>query len=251
MTAVHIGRKLPVPRILAEAITLPWERRAAFAKALALPAIAIVATQVGWYLANEQLSDPMKWAAWGANKILWVLFAVICHRLVLLGLRPADVARVPGWGSRETLFLGWLLLLWAIIMPIVLGLIMVFGTIVGQFSTALFDASVDSIQLVIGIYFFARLSLVFPATAIDVRTNPVKAWRQTRGNGWRLVVVIGVFPWAFGEIAAFISGDEPGIAKAVLVTALTTVLLAVEISALSLSYRELTQTPDAESEPVQ
>jgi hypothetical protein len=248
---MHAARKLPVPRILAEAVALPWERRAAFSKALTLPAIAIVATQVGWYLANEQLSEPMKWAAYGANKILWILFAVICHRLVLLGLRPIDVARVPGWGLRETLFLGWLLLLWLIIMPIVYGFLMVFGAIVGQFSTALFDASYLYVALVIGTYFFARLSLAFPATAIDVRTNPLKVWRQTRGNGWRLVVVIGVFPWAFGQIAAFISGDEPGVAKAVLVTALTTVFLAFEIAALSLSYRELTQEPDAGSEPVQ
>lgn len=245
MTPVHLGRKLPVPRILAEAVVFPWAHRAAFAKALALPAIAIVATQVGWYLANERLSEPMKWAAWGANKILWILFAVICHRLVLLGLRPVDVAPVPGWGWRETWFLGWVLLLYLIIMPIVLGLIMVFGTIVGQFSTALFDAIYQDLGLVIGIYFFARLSLVLPATAIDVRANPLRVWRLTRGNGWRLVVVIGVFPWAFSQIAAFISGDEPGVAKAVLVTALTTVFLAVEISALSLSYRELTKPPDA------
>ena len=251
MPPIAPPRKLPVPRILAEAVVFPWAHRAAFVKALALPAIAIVATQVGWYLANEQLSDPMKWAAWGANKILWVLFAVICHRLVLLGLRPIDVARLPGWGLRETLFLGWLLLLWLIIMPIVYALLMVFGTIVGQFSTALFDASYLYVGLVIGSYFFARLSLVFPATAIDVRTNPLRVWRLTRGNGWRLVVVIGVFPWAFSQIAAFISGDEPGVAKAVLVTALTTAFLAVEISALSLSYRELAQEPEAGSELVQ
>ena len=105
------------------------------------------------------------------------------------------------------------------------------------------------IGAVIGTYLFARLALVFPATAIDARTSLVKAWRQTRGNGWRMVVIVGVLPWAFGYLAGLVTGDEPGIVIAVLVTVFATAFLAVEISALSLSYRELAKEPDAGGDP--
>jgi hypothetical protein len=240
--------KLPVPRIVSEAFALPWLRRDAFFKGLAVPAAAIVAIQVAWWLAEERLTQAMGWAAWAANGILWILFAVICHRLVLLEPRPADLARIPGWGRRETFFLGWMVILSAIILAVLWGALLVIGTIVANlFSTALFESTYSYAGKIIGTYLFARLSLVLPATAIDARTSIPQAWRQTRGNGWRLVLIVGVLPWAYNYVASLVLGDEPGVAKLVLVTAAATVLLAVEISALSLSYRELTKPSPGEA----
>ena len=46
-------------------------------------------------------------------------------------------------------------------------------------------------------------------------------------------------PRAFGHAARLAAGEQPGIATAILVTVLATALLPVEISAPSLSYREL------------
>jgi hypothetical protein len=130
MTPTTPQRRLSIPAVLVGAFILPWARRGTFAKALALPAAAIVAIQVGWWLAGDRISSAAAWAAWGANGILWILFAVICHRLVLLGPRTADVALVPGWGRRETLFLAWLAAIYVIILAVVVAAITAGGTII-------------------------------------------------------------------------------------------------------------------------
>ena len=54
-----------------------------------------------------------------------------------------------------------------------------------------------------------------------------------------MVVVVGVLPAAFRWVAYFLEGDDPGMAFGLVMTAVATVLLAVEICALSLSYRQL------------
>jgi hypothetical protein len=239
MTPLPATRKLPVSKVVAEAFRFPWAHRGAFAKGLAVPAAAIVAIQVGKYLAEEQLTQAVGWAVWVASGMLWVLFAITCHRLVLLELRSTDVHVIPGWGLRETWFVGWLVLVTLIILAIVWVILTVVGAVIGTISHEFFEVTVNPMAKVIGTYFFARMALVFPATAIDTRTSLLKAWRQTRGNGWRMVVIVGVLPGAFNYLASVIFGDEPGVARAVMVSALATVVLAIEIALLSLSYREM------------
>jgi hypothetical protein len=51
--------------------------------------------------------------------------------------------------------------------------------------------------------------------------------------------VVGVLPTTFSYAAQLIEGDDPGIAVAVTTTVIVTALVAVEVSALSLSYRQL------------
>ena len=38
--------------------------------------------------------------------------------------------------------------------------------------------------------------MVFPAVAIDGEMNLHESFQLTEGNGWRLVVIVGVLPWA-------------------------------------------------------
>jgi hypothetical protein len=247
MTPATPQRRLSIPAVLAGAFILPWARRGTFAKALALPAAAMVAIQVGWWLAGDRISGAAAWAAWGANGILWILFAVICHRLVLLEPQHGDVAMVPGWGRRETLFLAWLAAVYVIIMAVVTVAIMVGGAIVANLaSTSLFESIYGPVAAALGTYLFARMSLVLPATAIDARTTLTQVWWQTQGNGWRLALIVGGLPWVFAYAVSLISGDEPSTARGVLVTILATALLVVEIAALSLSYRQLANDDSAE-----
>lgn len=198
-----------------------------------------MAIQIGSWLAEGQLAKGMGWAVWAASCILWILFAVTCHRLVLLELREADVAVVPGWGLRESLFLVWLVVSGAIILAVVLGALTIVGNTIGLISHDLLEAITNPIAKVVGTYLFARMALVLPATAIGVRSTLLKSWRQTRGNGWRMVVIVGVLPWAFDYAVSLVFGDDPGVARALFVSALGTVVLAIEISLLSLAYREL------------
>jgi hypothetical protein len=240
MTKVTGPARLDLSRVIAGAFAIPWQRRATFVKALAAPALAIIAIKVGWWLAAERMTGAIAWAAWGANGVLWILFAVSCHRLVLLDQRSADVATIPGWGRRETMFLAWLAGICLTTMVVGFVVLAPVAIVVSSvFSNALFETIQRPIGMVLCTYLFASLALLLPAAAVDVRTTFQKSWRQTRGNGWRVVVVVGVLPWTFAYLANFVEGDDPGVVTAVAMTALATTLLAVEISALSLSYQQL------------
>jgi hypothetical protein len=89
------------------------------------------------------------------------------------------------------------------------------------------------------LYLVARLSLVFPATAIDRHVGLRWAWRMSRGNGWRLVVVVTVLPWLVSHLVGLLYRDEATAAEIVLLTVIGTALFALEIAALSVAYREL------------
>lgn len=240
MTMVTPPGKLDLSRVIAGAFVLPWRRRGEFVRALAIPTIAIVAIRIGWWLAGEKMTGAIAWAGSGAYAILWILFAVACHRLVLLDQSAAEIPVVPGWGRRETLFLAWTVSLcvttW---IAGAIALVTIGTVVVNLTSVAFFETVFQKLMYVIATYVFARLAFLLPAAAIDARSTFIKAWQQTRGNGWRMVVVVGVLPWTFGYLFAFIEGDEPGIAMGVAVTVLATVFLVVEISALSLSYQQL------------
>jgi hypothetical protein len=231
-----------------EAFALPWRRRAVFVKALLLPAVALVALKIGWWIAVDDMPRWMSWAAWAGAGALWILFAVTCHRVVLLDLHASDVRLVPGWGRRETLFLLWLAVIYAVVLALGWVIFMVVVTVVGNVWTQatwfLDDELLNYGWLVLATYLFARGALVLPAAAIDARMSLPQAVRLTHRNGWRMVLVVGFLPWGFHVLARLIYGDEPNIPRGAIITALATLFLVVEISALSLCYRELTKTGD-------
>lgn len=92
------------------------------------------------------------------------------------------------------------------------------------------------------LYLFTRLSLVFPATAIDEKMTLQSSWALTRNNSWRLFVVIAVLPWIISHAVGLLYRGEASGFEIVLLTCLSFALLAVEVAALSLSYRELIAT---------
>jgi hypothetical protein len=91
------------------------------------------------------------------------------------------------------------------------------------------------------LYFLARLCVMFPATAVEKRPAPDLswAWQLTRGNGWRLMIVVGALPWLFSLLIGAVYRSEATTFEWVLVGLLGMALLAVEIAAVSISYREL------------
>jgi len=90
-------------------------------------------------------------------------------------------------------------------------------------------------------YLFARLCLIFPATAVDRKVDVKWAWRQTANNGWRLVLLVGVLPWVISRAVGLLYCGNASVAEIIGLTFLSCALFAVEVAAISLSYRELTK----------
>jgi hypothetical protein len=225
--------------VVQEALLIPWRRRREFAWALAVPLALLAGLSLARYFAREVL-QAAGWALFvvycGVFAAFFTLFAVTCHRLVLLAPRmPA--AR---WSWRESRFLFWVVTLWLIYLVVWwLGLLVAANTwwrggdVVGWTKVIEFVASIPALYLI------ARLSLVFPATAIDRPAGLRWAWRMSRGNGWRLVVVVTVLPWLVSHLVGLLYRDEATAAEIVLLTVIGTALFALEIAALSVAYREL------------
>ena len=236
--------RLEVGKVVLGAFLVPWWNRQSFVRALAIPLFAIVALNLSWYYAREYLSSLSTWLLTFVWCALFVLFAVTCHRLVLLDPRSISAQLRPHWSWRETRFFVWLVIVYilvagALLVASALMLNIVQWTIKplpeNQMGWPMYAAALPAL------YIFARLCLVFPATAVDRRVTLRWAWRLSERNGWRLFLVVAVLPWFLSYLVTLLYRDNASVIETVAITAIGVAVLAFEIAALSLSYRELTR----------
>ena len=241
---------LDVRRVLLGAFAVPWNGRNTFARHLAVPFVVLVL--LGILESSALVLDAgwiALWSVFAAHLWAWIVFAVICHRLVLLG--PAALGGVVSlrWTMRETRFLLRAAAVWVMAMAVTVacmaavafGGLPMFRETDPPWRTWL----VMSLSMLPAFYLVARLSLVLPAAAIDRKVGLGWAWSLSSGNSARLFLVIGLLPWIFSAPAYLLDVPAGSAAASVGVTILGTLLLTVEISALSLSYRELTKDEPA------
>jgi hypothetical protein len=244
-----MAARFDVAKVLVGAFAVPWWNRRAFARALALPVVSLATFTTVWYHAARSLPSYSGWAAclvWG---LLFVWFAVTCHRLVLLDAATVASRLAPRWSRRETRFLLCLVGAWLACLGVFLLVAM------GLANVAIWvlphkpeDVPLEWVEVagrVPAYYVFARLSLVFPATAIDRDVDFRWAWRLSRGHGWRMFIVVAILPWLISEVLAVLWRGEATAVETAALTLIGTALFAVEIAALSLSYRELTKEDEA------
>ncbi len=226
-----------------QALLVPWRRRNDFAWALAVPLALLAGLSLAWYFAGELLRQVQGWwlffLYWGVFAAFFTLFAVTCHRLVLLPSRPVRGIQSPRWSARESRFLFWVVTLWILYLVVWWLAMLVTANLWPQQAVEGWLKVIESVASVPALYLIARLSLVFPATAIDRPAGLRWAWRTSRGNGWRLVVVVTVLPWLVSHLVGLLYREQATAAEIVALTVLGTALFALEIAALSVAYREL------------
>lgn len=100
--------------------------------------------------------------------------------------------------------------------------------------------AIELLFLMPGLYVFARLAVLLPSTAIGERHDMKWAWDVTADNGWRLVVVVGLFPALLTIISdVFISTRH--VLISVIATFISYFFVMIEITALSLSFQFLSR----------
>jgi hypothetical protein len=203
-----MATQIQVNKVIVGAFLVPWWNRDAFARALAIPLFLTVALNLSWYYARDYLPSFSNYLFYFLYCGLFVVFAVTCHRLVLLDPRTIAARMRPRWSWRETRFLAWMI----VVGLVFAGALVVLATPIvnillwtGLGGDTRIEWSVYAGQ-VLALYIISRLFLVFPATAIDRPVNLKSAWRLSKRNGWRLVIVVGVclglFPTSFGSCIA-------------------------------------------------
>jgi hypothetical protein len=237
--------RLDVPKIVAGAFVIPWWHRRSFTKVLAVPSILLVAVSVSAQVASEEryADVPYLLAALGLLLIAALVgtwCTVHCHRLVLLGPEHAlSEGSRHRWTRRETRFLLKAAAIW--FMVILLAALFYGPSLHWLGSVNMTTQAIwRYLCFVPGYLLLARLALVLPATAVDRKVDLQWAWRLSKGNTLRLLVVVGVFP-SLLDLVALTYREDPTLVERLLFGVIGCVVLAIEITALSLSYRELTR----------
>lgn len=282
-TQIDPSRKsIPSWIILQEAATQVWARREHFGKLMLMPMAATVIVgycQSLWSQSNTE-EQPLvqifaeavfELAAYG---IISALFAIGIHRSVLLGERASSSRWFLQVGKRERVFMGWSFLIGGGMLGIVAIGTTLIGTLEAPFNlwcsnlfnhmeqtypwlenigqTILIALGGFTIGFLVS-YFSARTSLILPAIALDRPQNLEWAWTISRPHTMRLAFLVGAIPIAslllqtLGSI--WISELLWELAYQVLSAFVYCVLLILEITILSLSYRWITDSAPTTQPP--
>ena len=211
--------KLDPKKIIAGALVFVFEKKLILGKALAIPFVLylIIDLASGW---NVSAIGTLLLAI--GNLVVQSVFAITTHRVMLLGDGSVPKWGLHSWTKRETYFL-----IHVIGLALLAGLTALFGLIplIGGL-----------VALVLIVWITSRLSLVFPAIAIDQGVSFSLAWRLSKKHQLPLIVVVCVFPVVLGIPTILISTFALSTMVASLLGTLTTVFT---IAALSICYREI------------
>ncbi len=172
---------------------------------------------------------------WLISAPFFVLFAVVCHRSIILGGASLPNRLGLFWSPRETGFLGWTIVIIILIWLLKLGT----GLTVVLISPFGFTITVLAMAVFL-IYMYVRIAMVLPATAVGDRASFDRAWFLTSGNGFRVMFVIAIAtaPVLFATIVLLYLFGASFVGVIVAVLARHAIPM-VAICALSVSYREL------------
>lgn len=267
---------LSVSVTIAEALRLSWSNRQLFGRFMILPvamATLLGLVSLGLYDESDQTVSSIIWSfgIFIPDFLVLTWFAVACHRLILIGAGAVAEFGLTRWTWRETRFFLWMLLVYTIgYLFMLLGNTTLFAVAffvanACGFSTQTISLIMEHQSFFLGMILFAsipfayvvgRLSLLLPATAIDLHASVNSAWDLSEGNGWRVAILVGGVPMAFMAIQAsiwmipsWLFGESVHETQAVVdITSISSTFLSsvfryalatVEIAILSITYRRL------------
>jgi hypothetical protein len=198
----------------------------------------VILSSVWWYVKGA-IPGYLAWIVWCLFWILYSLLAVSCHRIVLLGRASVPEHGLTRVGGRELRFALGLFKVGIIAILTGTVLLNAISKLPGlDFDSGNIEGYLEWIMYFVQIYVFARFGLILPAIAIDGKPTLKWAWRISRGNTLRLMLVLGLLPLLV-QLPLYLFPENPGIPENVVYFLVWWMMLPFEITALSLSYKEL------------
>lgn len=235
--------KLPIQKIILASIYSLWVNRTYYSKVLAIPTLLLTLVLAFKYIAPiGEIKGLVLWVFLLINSFVYSIFAVTCHRLILTNdfLSPFNfkfylTKRVIG-------FLAWFIVIYFLVT--VINIIPMTIAINNEYFSHLYKNDELSywVSLPIyipGAYILARVCLVFPAKAVDEEANMKWSWGVTKNNGWRIFIIVTFYPWLLSIIIWLLWREEASILEDVILELFCFITLAIEIFALSFTYKEL------------
>lgn len=235
---------ISVRNILFASIAITWRERSKFSKALALPALIIVTIWAARWLTYKEYDFVLGWTHALLAGAASCVFAVTCHRLILTDESPSVLRNILT--GREVKFILWALAIYVIfyfINAVFITFIVNLPTMTENFrADGNWSYYIKLVAIIPSFYFLARVCLVFPATAIGQKSGLKWSWRTTRGRSLKMLIIVGLYPWAISWLILYLWRASTTITVDVIVCLLYLVGLALEIVALSLTYKAITQS---------
>ncbi len=235
--------KLSIRSIIAQAFIVPWVHRRALFSKLFIPLFFLVLLDIiEWSEPDSESLHITDYAVITVSILLYVYFAVTCHRIIILGTESVPSFGLRKWSMRETRFTAWAVgMMLLIILLFILFSYSPYLLFLTQFEHG--DYLIYLLYLFFiptVIYIISRLGIIFPATAVDEMQTIKWAWAITRGNGWRLVIVFAALPLLSGFVQSIlIESTDTNIPSEIIISLLGYIILVIEIALLSLTYKEI------------
>jgi len=234
--------RLPIWKVMLNAFQLVWVMRSDFLKKLSLSYVLIILLEsVGKSIDEE--SRYLGYTVVLLTPLFYTYFAVICHRLVILGNESVPSFGIRKWTMRETRFLGWIISFWLVLMLFIESRSVVARLLFPLFGIS--DVTAFYIPIIITVvpamYFLSRLSMILPAAAIGKKPGIKWAWNISEGNGWGLLMIVGVMPSILIIMQIYLEKADTTVVEDIVNSMLAFVVSIIEISAISLSYKELSK----------
>jgi len=247
--------QLPLTKIIIGAFLIPWWNRQHFLSALALPTLLLVCIWGVWTLFPQGESIIASWIFYLIYSFGGCIFAITCHRVMLIEHKHYGEQFKIRISSREFKFAVFLIGVY-ILFSLAHVIPMTFA--INIFSELIFDnvsiiesdsgkiSEPNSIMAVVqfitslpAIYILGRFSLVFPAIAIDQKCTLKQSWMHTKNNGLKMFVIVGVMPWILGYLISLLWREGQTIIEQAFIAIIMYIVMAIEIFALSLAYKEI------------
>jgi hypothetical protein len=212
--------KPTISGIVNTALRLVYTRRVEMLKSMLIPFALLSGLD---YASEQEMSFALNITISLLSLATYTYFAVIIHRIVLLGPDSIQKWGVPAWSKRETYFFFHLFAL------ILLSLIIIFlFAIIPQ--TGIF------LGYIVLTYLFIRLSLVFPASAIDEGVTFKISWQMTKKHQIVMLYIAILLPLVLLLPAYFVAE----ISSIYLISSvIDTVAAVIGVSLLSVAYRQI------------
>jgi hypothetical protein len=244
-TNPSIHAPLPVIRIIGDAFLFVWNKRTRFLFALAVPVVLLLIVDRAVTLENN---DPLKFVQAFFQMAIYILFAITCHRIALMGDEAVPHFGLRRWTLRESRYLGWSVIIFVIwlLFSFVVNSFYV-SMVVSQVEAGARPETYQSYKYWLApfyipvLYILSRLSVLCPAIALDQKVDAQWVWRLTVHNGWRLTLVVSLLPWVLYFVLNLLLRENASLTETIIVQLLGFIVLAVEVVALSFSYQHLAQ----------
>lgn len=251
MTELHDEfnpKRLDVIAALTEAYRGAWNNLGEMLRLIWLPGLLWIALSVIAALIADREQPVLQFLVETATLFLWPIIAVAWHRFVLVGdVQPGNFHLQ--FGRREGRFL---LVSFGLVLLLMPGYLISMATMTLKDPAAGPSASLIGffglLLMLVGIYYFVRLSLLMPAVAIDEPINARLILERTRNNFWRLLALVFLASvpiialiWLIATLANAIG--LPDFVPLVVYAVIYVFFAIVNVAILSIAYRELIGPP--------